>query len=414
MEKIKELIKDVLDKGIELNEGPLADLSEYSRLVHMYLTKIYYPQMKLIEDLLKNDPKISEILGKTLSNGQGGGGFNSERLANWLVVNSKLTSIDSTINVLNNYLSMNHNEVIQVLAFSGLYIEEEIQFSKNLKLIPYNNLPLSFQKENLYPLAFRPEILKRFGIPPLDPYEGNYRAPSAAFVKEINVTPKISGGTRDEIVSNSELIEALDFLVLIPGCSPSYSGEWNEFKESVPCKYIVGGGSTSFLSSMGHSIYRLNPDTWEKYRELYFHYRNLSQNERDKLKTPLNRLNQSRNKPRPMDKVLDLGIAFEAFFLSDAGSKEQISYKLRLRASMYLGDNLSERINIMSLISAFYDCRSSVAHSGNLKEEVKIKHVGKVKVTDIINEADTYLVSAINKAILSGGFPAWEEFVLQG
>ena len=414
MEKIKELIKEVLGQGVDLNEGPLANLSEHSRLVHMYLTKINYPQMKLIEELLQDDPKVCEVLGKTLCNGQGGGGFNSERLANWLVVNSKLTSIDSTIDVLNNYLNMEYNEVLQILAFSGLYIEKEIQVSKNLKLIPYNNLPPSFQKENLYPLAFRPEILKRFGIPPLDPYEGNYRAPSAAFAKEINVTPKISKGTRDEVVSNSELIEALDFLVLIPGCSPSYSGEWNEFKESVPCKHIVGGGSTSFLSSMGHSIYKLTPDTWEKYRELYFHYKNLSQNERNKLKTPLNRLNQSRNKPRPMDKVLDLGIAYEAFFLSDAGSKEQISYKLRLRASMYLGDSLSERINIMSFISAFYDCRSSVAHSGSLKDEIKIKHVGKVKTTDILRKADSYLVSAINKAILSGGFPVWEELVLQG
>jgi uncharacterized protein YaaR (DUF327 family) len=66
MEKIKELIKEVLDKGVDLNEGPLANLSEHSRLVHMYLSKINYPQMKLIEELLQDDPKVCELLGKTL------------------------------------------------------------------------------------------------------------------------------------------------------------------------------------------------------------------------------------------------------------------------------------------------------------------------------------------------------------
>jgi len=65
------------------------------------------------------------------------------------------------------------------------------------------------------------------------------------------------------------------------------------------------------------------------------------------------------------DKLIDLMIAFEAFFL-DVTEKSELSYKLALRVSRFLENNY-DNMEVFDFIKKAYNLRSSVVHGSNTK-----------------------------------------------
>jgi hypothetical protein len=79
------------------------------------------------------------------------------------------------------------------------------------------------------------------------------------------------------------------------------------------------------------------------------------------LDVALSRHQLMKDQPRATDRVLDQAIILEALFLKD-GEKQELSYRLALRAAHFVGDTLQERQHVNSTVREAYVLRSKIAH----------------------------------------------------
>ncbi len=70
------------------------------------------------------------------------------------------------------------------------------------------------------------------------------------------------------------------------------------------------------------------------------------------------------------DRILDAAIALETMYGRNLGHVE-ITYKLRTRASFFLGTNPQERASVFRDMGKFYDTRSRVAHGSSETDELR-------------------------------------------
>ncbi len=91
---------------------------------------------------------------------------------------------------------------------------------------------------------------------------------------------------------------------------------------------------------------------------LYRKLINLSSSDREKLQIPFDRWLRSKTPRNPIDKIIDLGIAFEALYLSNIKEPAELSFRLRLHAAWHLRENEEDRQDLMREFSEIYSWRS--------------------------------------------------------
>ena len=138
-------------------------------------------------------------------------------------------------------------------------------------------------------------------------------------------------------------------------------------------------------------------------KDLYRRFEELNSDVQEKLSIAVSRWVKSKNESY-VDRIVDLGIAFEVLYLD--GSREQLSFTFRLRASWHLGNSPSERQELMRVFKTVYDSRSKAVHTGQLPDD---KETG-----EMLEKADELCARAIVKFINDGGFPDWVSLVTGG
>ena len=140
-------------------------------------------------------------------------------------------------------------------------------------------------------------------------------------------------------------------------------------------------------------------------KRLYRKMITLDANVAEKLQIPIDRWIKSKTSKSPIDKVIDLGIAFESLYLSDIGNTGEFSFRLRLRASYYLGKDKEDRKELMKDFNKIYKWRSQAVHKG--------------KLSTISEETEVFIVRAqklcrdsIMKILEDGKFPDWNDLIL--
>jgi hypothetical protein len=125
------------------------------------------------------------------------------------------------------------------------------------------------------------------------------------------------------------------------------------------------------------------------------------------------------------DKIIDLLIAAEALFLSQA--KGELSYRLRLNAARFLGADEGMRTQIFDDMGLAYDLRSGIVHGASIKSIVstikKREPVGlgeKYKLDQFTYRIQGYIRAAIcqmiqlaSKKRTDGDLVDWKDLVLQ-
>ena len=86
--------------------------------------------------------------------------------------------------------------------------------------------------------------------------------------------------------------------------------------------------------------------------------------DRKKLQVPFDRWMKSKTPRNPIDQIIDLGIAFEALYLSDVN--EELTFRLGVRAAWYLGKDEEHRKELLKKFGDIYRCRSNAVHNGKL------------------------------------------------
>ena len=133
----------------------------------------------------------------------------------------------------------------------------------------------------------------------------------------------------------------------------------------------------------------------------------------EKLKIPIDRWIKSKINKDPVDKMIDLGTAFEPLFLP-SDSVDQLAFQFRLRASWHLGKDKADREKLMDEFKAIYTLRSRAVHNGELPANVKIRKGVSAPTSEFIPKAQDLCRRSIMKILGDREFPDWKSLVLGG
>ena len=150
----------------------------------------------------------------------------------------------------------------------------------------------------------------------------------------------------------------------------------------------------------------------DKAKCLYEKLVNPDPNVSAKLQIPIDRWIKSKTTKSDVDKMIDLGIAFEALYVPDSGRGE-IRFKLAVRAAWYLGKDKDDRNKLLTKFKQIYDHRSNAVHRGKLDEKVKLggEHIS---ISEFIERAQNLCRESIMKVLNDGRFPVWNDLILGG
>ena len=138
------------------------------------------------------------------------------------------------------------------------------------------------------------------------------------------------------------------------------------------------------------------------------------------LQIAIKRWIQSKTNKNDVDKIIDLGVAFESIYLPK-NKTDQLAFQFRLRAAWHLGKDKSERRELIDEFDAIYTLRSQAVHNGELSPTVKIKkgnqnEQGKsVPTSEFLPRAQELCRASIIKILKEGEFPDdayWKDLIL--
>ena len=133
---------------------------------------------------------------------------------------------------------------------------------------------------------------------------------------------------------------------------------------------------------------------------------------REKLRIPIDRWRKSKTPRNPIDKIIDLGIAFEALYLSNISEPIELAFRLRLHAAWNLREDEEDRKDLMKEIQEIYAWRSSVVYTGKLPN--KKTPFTPEEVNQFIEKAQDLCRESIIKIIKAKKFPDWNSLILGG
>jgi hypothetical protein len=169
--------------------------------------------------------------------------------------------------------------------------------------------------------------------------------------------------------------------------------------------------------------FRLNEAHMTELKRLWTLIHNESFPTNKALALAVRRLGFAAQRERAEDRLIDVLIAAEAFYLTDSGGAEErgeLKYRLALRAAVWSEGSLEgwTRRQVFAHMRRAYDLRSVVAHGGEPKsKDVKIKDV-QVSLLEVVEATEAILRNALKKALdqLTGSARhlsiPWDDLVL--
>lgn len=150
----------------------------------------------------------------------------------------------------------------------------------------------------------------------------------------------------------------------------------------------------------------------DRAKDLYQILIKLNSETQEKLQIPIDRWLKSKSNKDPIDKIIDLGIAFEALYLSDISEPTELAFRLRLRASWFLGKDKAHREKLMKDFNKIYEWRSKSVHTGKLPKKTKKTPFTSEEVEEFITRAQGLCRESIMKILEDGEFPDWNDLIL--
>lgn len=130
----------------------------------------------------------------------------------------------------------------------------------------------------------------------------------------------------------------------------------------------------------------------------------LDSDAREKVELATRRWMKSKVFGSEVDKIIDLGIALEALYVT---RRDRIQKQLCHRVPLYLGNDDQSREQIKTKILAMYDCRSAVLHNRGHEKEVEVGNQS-VPISTFVERIQHLCRESIMKIIDEGEFPDWE------
>ncbi len=312
----------------------------------------------------------------------------------------------SVINGLKKIYEINEGSGYYFCVLWGVKVDDEIIINDNLKIIPFEKLPESKQKDWLK--NHTPDLTSPYG------YNITDYIPDSILIYKTKFKPLVYLTQEDFNVNRSHqenigyfLYTISLVLTLIGPRSTILGAHWLEFDDKdiqeVSEKYYM----KTFLRIFNRVVYQ--PRFYPSYPILEIsetintinNYLNFNIGNKGRLNIALYRFNLAMIKEKIGEKTVELSIAMECI-LGGEGNTE-ISYKLITRFVRFLGGDKEERLNNKKILKKLYDFRSTLMHTGNEPKNLEInKH--------IIDSGLIIFSMFLRKIIELGDIPHWKEF----
>ena len=160
---------------------------------------------------------------------------------------------------------------------------------------------------------------------------------------------------------------------------------------------------------------QVNKSQIDEVKRLYIILVNLNSGILKKLQISIDRWQKSKRNTDPVDKIIDLGIALEALYLSETDYNREIRFRFSLHAAWHLEKDKEQRKALMKEFKEIYDWRSTVVHTGKLPKKgsgKKKKPYTTEEVSEFITRAQDLCRDSILKILEDGEFPDWNDLIL--
>ena len=136
--------------------------------------------------------------------------------------------------------------------------------------------------------------------------------------------------------------------------------------------------------SVSNSRRPASEDDIEKARCLHKRLIGFDSNDCTKLQIAIDRWIKSKASENDVDRIIDLGIALEALYVT---RKDKIERQLCHRASLYLAEDVASPEKLKEELGAIYDYRSGVVHSRGPGKEVEVGQRSLFSVSKLVKSA---------------------------
>ena len=292
---------------------------------------------------------------------------------------------------------------------------EEINISEGIKLVrltnSYSDMPPYLFDEKFSTVMssagpsifqFRTLLVIDFKVSPLFCKSSNIIDESHPFQTRIKSTE----------FPNFNVDKFCQVLSLILNCAIEPVLEWQYIDEDE--LFNLRGGSPAeilerVMPSEELNINKVHETHINKTKCLYDLLDNLNSETQEKLQIPIGRWIQSKTSQTAVDKIIDLGIAFEALYLLETDYNREIRFRFSLHAAWHLGRDKAHREELMKEFKAIYDWRSTVVHTGKLPKKARNT---PEEVEAFITNAQNLCRNSIMKILEDGKFPDGNNLIL--
>ncbi|MGD1955369.1 MAG: hypothetical protein ACFBZ9_09075, partial [Sphingomonadales bacterium] len=136
---------------------------------------------------------------------------------------------------------------------------------------------------------------------------------------------------------------------------------------------------------------------------IFEQYKNFDQKSINRIDTAIDRLNFACAHSNRGSSIIDAAIALETL-LGDQGSRQELSYRLKLRCALLMKNDLEERKKISNFVRELYAKRSQMVHQGQIT----------ITEANFTRDAVNLVSSVIKKCLFLGGIPDWPTLELSG
>lgn len=338
-------------------------------------TQALIEAVKQVEALRDSVQKFLMIPGISTTGGADG-------LSIWMLRRSLERGIDGVLQDLVKFATASAFSVRNVTTIEGLKLARRCSIDRDTYLVPWDDLEESTQKQRIR-LAFVDQM----------------RWPSAAVVRDFQI-PKAfmdpsalpTSAFPDLPIDNASILNCAG---LFGPVSPMVTGSWWEAPDWVPAmglSYSLGFASFRALSS------EWPEEAYDAFPALYAQFTGSSEEHRQHLRVPLERLNAAMLKSNPVDAAIDCRIAVESLFLTDQqGDRGELTFRICIRASRFLASDYGERKRIYDEIKDLYRAGSIAVHSGSISPLRKDQ-----TVDELLSIGRRRIAQALKKLIADG------------
>ena len=144
---------------------------------------------------------------------------------------------------------------------------------------------------------------------------------------------------------------------------------------------------------------------------LYEKLMSLPGDDLDRLRVPIDRWTKSLMHRDPIDKMIDLGIAFESLLLP--AENRELAFRFSLRGALHLGETIEDRRRLKREFKKIYDCRSRAVHGGALPPSVNVNGEN-IRITQFVERSQDLFKQCLMKVVDDGRQPEWSHLELGG